>query len=323
MRFFVKHSWVILFALLCLVAASALLVGAADINFHDDNSILMNIRLPRVLLALLVGSGLAVAGLVMQNMLHNPLAEPGLIGVSAGAAFAVALFIVLLDASHGVLALYGMSIAAFLGALISCLVIFRLSKTQGVISVSLMLLAGIAINALANAGTGLMSYLSTDEQLRNIIFWTLGSLGGALWSNVIVAASILLPCMAVMLRVGSMLNVLSLGEKEAGYLGVNVEYLKRYMVYCVALMVGTCVALTGIIGFVGLVVPHCMRLLFGADNRVTLPASMLGGAILLIIADMAARTLVAPAELPIGILTALMGGPFFLWLLVQRFVMSR
>lgn len=309
----------VLGVLLAMCALWTLMVGAADVSLFSDSPILWDIRLPRVIMGLLVGMGLAISGAVLQSLLHNPLAEPGLVGVSAGAALAVAITIVCLPPFTGMLGIYGLSIAAFAGALLTCLLIFRLSTVEGSISTSLMLLAGIAINALAGAGTGLMSYLSTDEQLRTITFWSLGSLGGALWVHTLVTASIVLPLVAVLMHHARALNLLTMGEREAGYLGVEVTALKRRMLLAVALLVGTCVANTGIIGFVGLVVPHIVRILCGADHRVVIPGSALLGGVLLLAADMLARTLVIPAELPIGILTALLGAPFFLWLLMRRF----
>ena len=281
--------------------------------------ILYSIRLPRVVLAAIVGAALAVSGAAMQGLFRNPLADPSLIGITGGAALAVAIMLVLIQPNTSMFGLYGLSIAAFIGGITTCVLIFKFAKLTGSFSVTYMLLAGIAINALTGAGTGFLSYLSSDEQLRALTFWTMGNLGGALWSAVIVALTIVLPTTFVLIRNSGRLNILLLGEEEAGYLGVNSERLKQTIMLCTALSVGVAVALTGIIGFVGLIVPHLIRLLIGPDHRILIPASALLGALLLIVADTFARTLLAPFEIPVGILTSLIGGPFFLWLLIKQY----
>ena len=255
----------------------------------------------------------------MQGLFRNPLADPGLIGISSGAALAVAIVIVLAGPFAGVLGLYGLSIAAFVGGLTASMLIFRFAQLTGTFSVTYMLLAGIAINALAGAGVGFLTYLSNDEQLRSLTFWTMGSLGGALWLTVAVAATVILPAIFFLFRNAQEINILLLGENEARHLGVNNERLKLVIIICTALSVGAAVAVSGIIGFIGLVVPHLMRLTIGPDHRLLLPASALFGAFLLLVADTIARTVVSPAEMPVGILTSLIGGPFFLWLLVKQY----
>ncbi|MCG8545176.1 MAG: iron ABC transporter permease [Alphaproteobacteria bacterium] len=298
------------------VPLSQLFVG----NLGEQQlAVLVSIRLPRIMLAILVGAALAVSGGAMQGLFRNPLADPGLIGIATSAALAVAIVIVLAGPLDGVFGLYGLSIAAFAGALISCFAIFRLARLSGRFSVTYMLLTGIAVNALCAAGVGYLTFLSSDEQLRTLAFWTLGSLGGALWPAVFVAASIALPALYVLNRHARELNLLLLGENEAGYLGVDEERLKRRVILCTALAVGAAISVSGIIGFVGLVVPHLIRLSVGPDHRLLIPAAGLLGAALLLIADTFARTLVAPAEMPVGILTSLIGGPFFLWLLVRQY----
>lgn len=285
-------------------------------------AILTTIRLPRVCLALLIGSGLAVAGAAMQGLFRNPLADPGLIGISAGAMLAAVLTIVLeitlFTKLTGLLGYYTLSVVAFGGACLTTLLVYRLARRAGRSVVTTMLLAGIAINALAGALTGLMTYLATDEQLRTITFWSLGSLGGASWTMVLT----LLPFMGVVLlglpRLAGALNGLSLGESQAQMLGVNLAGLKRSVIVLTTLAVGSSVAVAGLIGFVGLVIPHLIRLVAGADHRRVLLGSALGGATVLTGADALARTVVAPAELPIGILTALLGTPVFLWLLIRE-----
>lgn len=311
------------------VACLALMVGAVPIDVFDllrgaltprDTSVIAGIRLPRILLAAVVGASLAVSGAAMQGLFRNPLADPGLIGISSGAALAVAVTIVLVaPSSSGVLGLYGLSVAAFAGGLATSLMIFRFSRWSGGSSVTYMLLTGIAVTAIAGAGTGFLTFLSDDQQLRTLTFWTMGSLSGALWTAVGVAASVVVPSTLVLFRRARDLNLLLLGEREARYLGVDSDRLKRTVIICTALSVGAAVAVSGIIGFVGLVVPHLVRLMIGPDHRVLIPASALLGGTLVMLADTVARTVVAPAEMSVGILTSLIGGPFFLWLLMTQF----
>jgi len=284
--------------------------------------VLLAIRLPRVLLGMLVGAGLSVSGAVMQGLFRNPLADPGLVGVSSGAAlFAVLTLVFGATVLPGVSMLTGpflVSIAAFLGSVAATLIVYRLATWRGKTSVATMLLAGIALNAIAGAGTGLMTLVADDAQLRDITFWTLGSLGGATWTALgAVAPCIVLGVLGAPFMARS-LNAMLLGEAEAGHLGVRVERLKQGVVLVTALTVGAAVAVSGIIGFVGLVVPHLLRLMLGPDHRLLLPGSALLGASLLLGADLLARTVMAPAELPLGIVTALVGAPFFLWLLLRN-----
>ncbi|MCQ4348145.1 iron ABC transporter permease [Pseudomonas stutzeri] len=279
------------------------------------------IRLPRALLGVAVGVLLALCGVAMQGLFRNPLADPGLVGVSSGAALGAALAIVgaaLFGGAPDWLAPWLLSGCAFLGGLGVTALVYRLGRREGQTRVATMLLAGIAVTALAGAGIGLFSYLADDATLRSLTFWNLGSLNGAsyarLWPLLPVAAAVALwlPCRAMAL------NALLLGESEARHLGVEVERLKRELVLCCALGVGAAVAAAGMIGFVGLVVPHLVRLLSGPDHRLLLPAAALAGGALLLLADLAARLLMAPAELPLGTLTALLGAPFFLYLLQRE-----
>lgn len=297
------------------IQVSAILNGALS---ESQQAVLLAIRLPRVLLAAVVGASLAVSGAAMQGLFRNPLADPGLIGISSGAALAVAVMIVIVGPVSGVLGLYGISVAAFVGGSVTALLIFKFAHFTGTFSVTYMLLAGIAINALAGAGTGLLTYLSNDEQLRTLTFWTMGSLGGALWPAVIVVATVVIPSTIVLVKYAKQLNILLLGEQEAHYLGVNIKRLKIVVIMTTALSVGAAVAVSGIIGFVGLVVPHLIRLTIGPDHRLLIPASAFLGATLLVVADTASRTVVSPAEMPVGIITSLIGGPFFLWLLLKQ-----
>lgn len=314
------------FAIAPLQAIAILLntVGIAiPVEFTtQQQAVLLSIRLPRVVLGILTGAGLAVTGAALQGLFRNPLADPGLVGVSGGAALGAASVIVL-----GALWIPGLTqalgnltlpLAAFLGGLIATLTVYRLASHRGQSQLAVMLLAGIAVNALAFAGIGLFSYLSTDEQLRNLTFWNLGSLGGAQWNLLLTIAPIVIVGIILLLRRAAELNALLLGEAEAAHLGVDIQRLKYQVIVLTALVVGVLVAQTGIIGFVGLVMPHLLRLACGPDHKVVLPGAALLGATLMLAADVAARTVVIPAELPIGILTAFIGGPFFLWLLLRQ-----
>ena len=318
----------LLLIVLLITAVAAALIGAFPIPAlsllqanltPQEQAVLNSIRLPRVLLAVIVGAALAVSGAALQGLFRNPLADPGLIGISSGAALAVALMIVSIGPLPGILGLYGLSLAAFMGGLLTSIVIFRFAGLTGASSVTYILLAGIAINALASAGTGFLAYLSDDQELRTLTFWTMGSLGGALWPGVLICASLVIPATFVLYRNAQRLNILLLGESEARHLGVDSERLKRNIIICTAISVGAAVAVSGIIGFVGLVIPHLIRLTLGPDHRLLIPASALLGAIILIIADTVSRTLLAPAEIPVGIFTSLIGGPFFLWLLIKQY----
>jgi iron complex transport system permease protein len=287
--------------------------------FDDTQAaVLTAIRLPRVLLGLVIGGGLAAAGAMMQGLFRNPLADPGLIGISAGGALAATAAIVLGVGALGFLGHLALPAAAFGGGLATTFLIYRLASFGGRVAVSTMLLAGIAVNALCGAGTGLLTFMASDEQLRNITFWSLGSLGGATWTTLAIVAPAIIAPVLLAPFLSRPLNLLLLGESEAMHLGVDVNRVKHQVVLLVALSVGAAVSVAGIIGFVGLVVPHLLRLAIGPDHRLLLPASGLLGAALLVGADVAARTVVAPAELPIGIVTAVIGAPFFLWLLRSR-----
>jgi iron complex transport system permease protein len=249
-------------------------------------------------------------------LFRNPLADPGLLGVSTGAALAAAATVVL-GAPLGTLVAPGRPVVAFAGALVATFAVYRLARSEHGTSVASLLLAGIGVNALAAALTGLLIFVADDAQLRTIAFWSLGSLGGATWAVVASAAPFLIGATVALSLRAPHLNALALGTAEAGHLGVDVPRLERYLVVFSALAVGAGVAVTGVIGFVAMVAPHMLRLAVGPDNRFLLAGSGLLGAALLVGADLVARTAVAPAELPIGIVTALLGAPFFLWLLVR------
>ncbi|WP_407518805.1 FecCD family ABC transporter permease [Methylobacterium oryzisoli] len=304
--------------------AEVLWRGAADPALARDAFVVLNIRLPRTLLGLLVGAALAVSGALMQGLFRNPLADPGLVGVSAGAGLAAACVVVAGDRLLAILGLPGpvpflaLPVGAFLGGLATTALLYALATSGGRTSVATLLLAGLALGALAGALTGILIYLSDDRQLRDLTFWSLGSLAGATWAKVWASAPAILPVLIGVPFLGRGLNALVLGEAEAFHLGVPVQVLKRAAIVLVAAAVGASVAAAGVIGFVGLVVPHGLRLLVGPEHRRLLPASALLGAALLVLADVAARLVASPAELPIGIVTALIGAPFFLWLLMGR-----
>jgi iron complex transport system permease protein len=277
-----------------------------------QDAVLWAIRLPRMILAGLVGAGLAVSGAALQGIFRNPLADPGLIGVSSGAALGAIASIVLGLAPFGAASL---AVFAFGGGLAATAVVYALSRSEGRTEVVTLVLTGVALNAIAGAATSFLIYLADDAQLRTITFWTLGSAGGATWRGVAACLPFMLLGLLLMPRWGEALNLLVLGEREARHLGVETERVRLALIGLTALMTGAAVALAGTIGFVWLVVPHLIRLAVGPDHRWLLPASALGGATLLLLADLAARTVVVPAELPLGTVTALVGGPFFLWLL--------
>ena len=301
-----------------LLALAQELVGLEPLDEvpKGHRYVITHLRLPRAIFAILIGASLSVAGAMMQGLFRNPLADPGLLGVSSGAALGAAMVIVL-GLTLPIYPLLTLPIAAFAGGILATVVVMKLSFRGSKASVANMLLAGIAINAVCGAGTGLLVYVSDDEQLRSLTFWTMGSVGGASWDNLpYVLLFAFLPAL-IALPIARSINALLLGESEAHLLGVNVERLKLLIIVLVCIMVGTSVSLTGMIGFVGLVVPHLCRQLFGADNRKVITASFLLGATLLLAADLLSRTIVAPAELPIGIVTSILGGPFFLTLLYR------
>jgi iron complex transport system permease protein len=324
----------VLFALALAAATLGLFSGEIEVRLDDliaslgvtgavadptAISVLRDLRLPRVLLALSVGAALACAGAAMQGLFRNPLADPGLVGVASGAALAAVATIVGSRslALPGAWLPFATPVAAFVGGLLAAGLAARLASHEGYTRTATLLLAGLAINAIAGAGIGLLTQIAGDAALREAMFWLFGSLAKSGWTEFLVAAPLLAVVLILLPREARALNALLLGESEAAHLGVDVEALKRRVTLLIVLAVAVCVALAGVIGFVGLIVPHLLRLLLGPDHRALLPAAALGGAALLGFADLAARTWMAPAELPVGILTALIGGPFFLGLLIQ------
>ena len=295
--------------------------GASPVAMHE--AVVWNIRLPRVVLGVLVGGGLAVAGAAMQGMFRNPLADPGIIGVSSGGAIGAITMIVLginVVPADVYLSLgpYLVPVVAMGGALGATFLIYRLARVGGRVDLVSMLLIGIAINAIGGALIGFLSFVATDEQLRSLTFWGLGSLGRADWQLIRAGSLFILVPLLWLPFCSRELNALLLGEEEAEHLGIDVRRAKRRLITLSASLVGAATALCGMIGFIALVVPHMIRSITGPDHRILLPASALLGGVLLLLADLAARLVIQPAELPIGILTALLGGPLFLGLLLRR-----
>ncbi len=282
-------------------------------------TVLWNIRLPRILMTLLIGAALALSGAALQGLFRNPLVEPGLIGVSSGSALAVVVLIVF--GKVFLLQRMGLSLLiplfAFAGGFLATLLVMKIGDQVGKTNIAVLILAGVAINALAGALMGLVIFYADEHQLRTFTFWTLGDLGGATWQSLLYAAPLLIFSTGWLLTFQQPLNAIAVGESEAFHMGVDVERVKKYIVFFSALAVGVSVSLAGIIGFIGLVVPHLIRVVFQSDNRFVLPASLLGGPLLLLLADLVARTVAAPSELPIGVVTALVGAPFFIFLLIK------
>ena len=301
------------------VEALRAVVGSSSTTQID--TILFDIRLPRILLAIFVGAVLATTGAVMQGLFRNPLADPSLIGVSSGASVGASLMIVSAGGFIQGGALVGISlvsIGAFVGGFTATLLVYRLATSGMGTSVTTMLLAGIAIGALAGALNSLLSYFSDNDMLRQISLWQMGNLSGASWLKVSIMGAVTILLMGLFPRDSRALNALLLGESEARHLGINVQWVKRRLIVLTALGVGVSVAVAGLVGFVGLIMPHIIRLMIGPDHRWLIPASGLAGAILLVVADSLARVVVIPAELPTGILTAILGAPFFVALLLQQ-----
>jgi len=310
-----------LMLVLLLVSLIALNAGAVSIGMGKilggsldvvETTILVDIRLPRILLNIIVGAGVATAGAAIQGLFRNPLADPALIGVSSGASLFAAGFMVL-GLTDPIVNQIGISGSAFIGGLITTIVVLVVGQRSG--SISSMLLAGIAINAVALSGVGLFSYLSSDAQLRSVAFWALGSFNAADWTMVQIAV-LSIPFIGLILVESGRLNAITLGDQEASHLGILVSALRRRIVLYTAVIVGIGVSLAGVISFVGLIVPHLVRLTLGSNHFVLVPCSALLGAILVVTADLVCRTAFAPAELPVGLLTALVGGPFFIYLIV-------
>jgi iron complex transport system permease protein len=285
------------------------LIDGAD---HRFDAVVWQIRLPRAILAAVVGAALAVAGAGLQAVFRNPLAEPRVIGVANGAAVGAVATIVL---GIEVVGIYTVPLAAFLTALATTAVVLGVATQGNRTEVVTLLLAGIAVEVTAAAATGLLIYMADDEQLRDIVFWTLGSLAGATWTQVAAVAPPVVIAAVALCALARDMDLLALGDREAGHLGAHPNRVRLAAVVLAALATGAAVAVAGVVGFVGLIVPHIVRMTVGPEHRRLVPASALGGAALLLGADLAARTLVIPSELPLGVVTALAGGPYFLWLI--------
>lgn len=299
----------------------ATITGGAPLT-QAESLILQDIRLPRLAMGLMVGASLAVAGALMQGLFRNPLADPGIVGVGAGAGLGAVAAIVLGGLLPPALALLAgphlIPFAAFLGGWFATLILTRVAASGGQTAIATLLLAGIALGAIAGAATGILTYVADDQQLRDLTFWSMGSLAGASWAKIAAAMPLILPVLLLSPLLARALNALALGEPQAAHLGIHVERTKRLTILATAAAAGAATAIAGGIGFIGIVVPHLLRLATGPDHRALLPHAALLGGTLLVAADMIARTFMAPAELPIGIVTATIGAPVFLWILLRR-----
>ena len=304
----------------------AILVGSVSGNLPVDAArdaiVVLDVRLPRTLLGMIVGAATALSGAVMQGLFRNPLADPGIVGISSGAALAAASWIVFgattLAFLPPLVASFGLPAAAFGGGLAMTFILHAVATSNGRTSVMTLLLAGIALTGLTSAGIGLLVFVASDQQLRAFTFWTLGSLGGATYAKIGLILPFVLALFALAPGFARALDALSLGEAGAFHVGVDIEWLKRLAIIGVAAAVGASVAVSGVIAFFGLAVPHLVRLALGPAHRILLPVSALAGAGALVLADMIARTVASPAELPLGVLTAGIGGPVMLSLLLGR-----
>jgi len=327
---------VLAFASLIVLAAS-IRFGAIDFSVADithalaslipgkpeptlDQRIFLELRLPRAILCLFVGASLGVGGTLMQALFRNPIVEPGLVGTSSGAAFGSAMFFVLGAVLHLSASIWTLPVAACIGGVVSTYLVFLLAKSRedGRASIVMLLLTGLAVNALFMSAIGFLSYIARDPQARSITFWSLGTLSGANWKAVIIVSSSTTLGTILAMRYAKQLNALMIGEEEATYLGVNVNRLKWIVLSVNVVIVAVATAFTGVISFVGLIVPHILRMLGGADNRYLILGSALMGATLLSLADLVARLALRPAELPIGIVTSAVGVPIFIALLRRR-----
>ncbi len=330
-----RFFYLILAILLVVSLVISSRVGAVNISYSKifeylfqskeesiEKSLFLEIRLPRVILCAFVGAALSVSGALMQALFRNPIVEPGLVGTSSGAAFGAAFVFVMGKTLAGPLAdfigPFMLPLFAFAGGLLATLIVYRLSNVFGKTNVNTLLLAGIAVNALANGGTGFFSYVARDPQARSITFWNLGTLSGADWDGVYLVGISTTLGILLALRFSKSLNALLLGETEASYLGINTERMKVQLIILNTFIVAMATSIVGVIGFLGLIVPHLLRIMKSSDNRFLIIGSAMLGAILLNFADMFARIIVAPSEFPIGIITAFVGAPVFLFLLIRN-----
>ncbi len=318
----------ILFAFVVLLLGS-MWQGALAIEWRNifqsdsvDHYILWHVRVPRILAGILIGGGLAISGAVMQGLFRNPLVEPGIIGVSGGAALFAAGTIVLGEhfapTLFKLLGDYTLPVAACMGGWLITSILYFFSRSSGGVSVSSMLLIGIAINAFTGAIIGLLTFIASETELRSLTFWSMGSLSGFDYQKIIILVIAQIVFIPLLLIKAKAMNAMLLGEREAKHLGIHVERLKKMQILSVAMITGTAVAFAGIIGFIGLLIPHLVRILFGADHRFVLPISYVFGAFLLLVSDNLSRIIASPSEVPIGILTALLGAPFLGYLVYKQ-----
>jgi len=339
-----KFVFIILLLLLLITTIASIALGAVSITLGEMSSaiqhlsegtpsasihegVFLQLRLPRVLLCMIVGAVLSVSGVLMQGLFRNPIVEPGLAGTSAGAAFGASIVFVLSSGlSPEFKAMTGpflVPLFAFAGGMVATFTVYSLARQSRMVPILTLLLIGMAVNAVGLSGTGFMSYLARDPQARSITFWNLGTFSGASWLQVGITGVVAIIVFCLSFRFAKQLNALLLGEEEAGYLGVDTNKLKRRMLILNTLMVSVATAFVGVISFVGLIVPHILRSVVGSNNRILLPLSALAGAILLLLADLLARLLLAPAEIPIGIITSLVGAPVFIILLKTSHLLSQ
>ena len=330
-KFIILRQRHLLFIFLVSLIVSVLLaitIGSFKISVVDillgnlnelGRTILFNIRMPRVILAAFVGASLAISGACLQGLFRNPLADPGLIGVSAGAALGAAFAIVF--SSHFIslnfLGPYLIPFSAIIGSASVIVILFFITKGFGYDGVTYMLLAGIAVNAIAGVGIGFLTYISDDSELRSLTFWTMGSFGGVTWPIIIPAIVVIILSIIWIIGLSRKLDLIQLGDVEASRLGINIKKVRFSVIISSAVVVGISVALSGMIGFVGLVVPHLVRILGGVNHIYVLIGSAIFGSILMVISDMMCRIIISPAELPVGLITSGLGSPFFLWLIFK------
>ena len=330
-KFLISRQRHLLLTFLISLIVSALLglsIGSFKISVFDillgkldelGSTILYTIRMPRVMLAAFVGASLAISGACLQGLFRNPLADPGLIGVSAGAALGAAFAIVFSSRfiSLDFLGPYLIPFSAIIGSASVIIILFVITKGFGYDGVTYMLLAGIAVNAIAGVGIGVLTYISDDSELRSLTFWTMGSFGGVTWPLIMPAIVVILFSIVWIIGLSRKLDLIQLGDVEASRLGINIKKVRFGVIISSAVVVGTSVALSGMIGFVGLVVPHLVRILGGVNHLYVLIGSAIFGSILMVISDMMCRVIISPAELPVGLITSGLGSPFFLWLIFK------
>ena len=330
-KFLISRQRHLLLTFLISLIVSALLavtIGSFKISVFDillgkldelGSTILYTIRMPRVMLAAFVGASLAISGACLQGLFRNPLADPGLIGVSAGAALGAAFAIVFSSRfiSLDFFGPYLIPFSAIIGSASIIIILFVITKGFGFDGVTYMLLAGIAVNAIAGVGIGVLTYISDDSELRSLTFWTMGSFGGVTWPLIMPAIVVILFSIVWIIGLSRKLDLIQLGDVEASRLGINIKKVRFGVIISSAVVVGISVALSGMIGFVGLVVPHLVRILGGVNHLYVLIGSAIFGSILMVISDMMCRVIISPAELPVGLITSGLGSPFFLWLIFK------